>query len=58
MPTNSSDYIVSIWDSQGDFEITGKKYADTPSEAWINQMKAIGENSNPILVLMRFKKNL
>lgn len=56
MPTNSSDYIVSIWDLQGGFEIGGKNHIDTPSIAWINQMKSISENSNPILVLVKIKK--
>jgi hypothetical protein len=51
----STDYLVG---EIAPFNLLKKGAKDTPSLAWLNQMKTIKEDDNPILVLIKLKKNL
>lgn len=59
-PVFSNEYLVALgsWRNVRKMEKSQERYKDTPSLAWIKQMKTIDEEANPILVLIKIKDNL
>jgi len=57
----SADYLVTLIEPSQilkDLNQNKENNKGTPSLLWLDQMKTIDENDNPILVLMKIKKNL
>ena len=59
-PIYYSDYIVTMgsWKTVREMIESGEEFKVAPSSLWIEQMKSIDEEANPIIVLLKVKKEL
>lgn len=59
--SNSTEYLVTYLSSQNkleDLKSNIEKTSETPSPIWLEQMKNVKEDDNPILAIIKFKENL
>ena len=56
--TYSDNYLVGEISPFSLLKVRGNKSIDSPSPAWINQTQTIKEDDNPIIILIKVKKDM